>query len=171
LESALIVFEDAKIDLPQYKPKDRPKENEDLLANWDVKFEHMNGEIFNREMNTLIDFKDAKDPAINSFAGEVSYSTTFTNEESFRFITLKDVNQAVSELVINGQPAGMKWYGNHTYDISSFVKSGENTIEIKLTTTLANYAMSLKENPVAAFLTGRYNEPFSSGLVGVELGK
>jgi hypothetical protein len=171
LESALIIFEDAKMDLPQYKFNDKPKESEGLIASWDVKFEHINGEVFNREMKSLIDFKYSKDPAINSFAGDVTYSTTFNNKESFRFLTLKNVNQAVSELVVNGQRVGMKWYGNHSYDISSYVKPGKNSIEIKLTTTLANYCMSLKENPVAAVLTNRYKKPFSSGLVGVELGK
>jgi hypothetical protein len=171
LESALIVFEDAEIDLPQYKFKDKPKENEDLIAIWDVKFEHINGEVFNREMKSLIDFKYSKDPAIQSFSGDVTYSTTFNNEKSFRFLTLKDVNQAVSELIVNGQLVGMKWYGNHFYDISSYVNSGKNSVEIKLTTTLVNYCMSLKENPVATVLTNRYKKPFSSGLVGVELGK
>jgi len=171
LESALIVFENKKIDLPLYKHKEKPVENRELTATWDVKFEHTNGDVFEREMKSLIDFKDTKDTAIIYFAGDVTYSTIIQNDESFRFIALKEVNQAVSELVVNGQQAGMKWYGNHTYDIGSFLQPGENTIEIKLTTTLANYAMSLKENPVAAVLTNRYKKPFSAGLLGVELGK
>ncbi len=171
LESALIIFENRKIDLPLYKHKEKPVENRELTATWDVKFEHTNGDVFEREMRNLIDFKDAEDPAIMNFAGDVTYSTRIENDESFRFITLTEVNQAVSELVVNGQQAGVKWYGNHTYDIRSFLQPGENTIEIKLTTTLANYAMSLKDNPVAAVLTNRYKEPFSAGLTGVELGK
>jgi hypothetical protein len=171
LESALIIFENRKIDLPLYKYNEKPIENKELTAIWDVKFEHTNGDVFEREMRTLIDFKDAEDSAIMNFAGDVTYSTRIENDESFRFITLKEVNQAVSELFVNGQQAGVKWYGNHTYDISSFLQPGENKIEIKLTTTLANYARSLKENPVTAVLTNRYKEPFSAGLTGVELAK
>jgi hypothetical protein len=84
---------------------------------------------------------------------------------------LTDVNQGVSELLINGQPAGMKWYGNHCYDITEFVKQGTNEVEIKLTNTLANYCSSLKNNPVAQEWTSFYNTFVSGGLEGVELGE
>ncbi len=171
LESALIVYEDAKLDLPQYKYKEKPEESTILKATWNVEFDHMNGSVFNREMTDLIDFKTSTDTAITGFAGDVTYSAEFDNEKSFRYITLKEVNQAVTELIINGQHVGVKWYGNHCYDISTYVKPGKNKIEIKLTTTLANYCMTLKDNPVAASLTSNYQKPFSSGLVGVELGR
>jgi len=171
LESALIVFEETRLDLPQYEHKEVPEVNSLLKATWDVDFVHMNGSVFTREMSELIDFKTSADPDITGFAGDVSYSAAFENDGSIRYITLKEVNQAVTELFINGQHVGVKWYGNHCYDISSYVKSGKNKIEIKLTTTLANYCMTLKDNPVAASLTGNYEEPFSSGLVGVELGR
>ena len=154
--------------VPNYSEGRRP---EVLDAIWNVRFEHMNGESFNREMKELIDFKMSDDVAIRSFAGDVIYSTEFDNYKSIRFITLKDVNQGVTELFINGQQVGIKWYGNHRYNISSYVKPGKNKIEIKLTTTLANYCMTLQDNPVAAKLTNRYKEPFSSGLVGVEVGR
>ena len=171
LESALIVFEDARLDLPRYKYREGPEVSSLLKATWNVEFDHMDGSVFNREMTELIDFKTSSDPAITGFAGDVTYSTEFDNEKDFRYITLKEVNQAVTELYINGQHVGVKWYGNHCYDISSYVKPGKNEIEIKLTTTLANYVRTLKDNPVAASLTSSYKEPFSSGLVGVELGR
>ena len=171
LESALIVFEDTRIDLPRYKYKEKPEESSLLEATWKVDFDHMNGSVFSREMSELIDFKTSTDTAITGFAGDVSYSAEFVNDGSFRYITLNEVNQAVSELFINGQHVGVKWYGNHCYDISAYVKPGKNKIEIRLTTTLANYVMTLKDNPVAAGLTNGYKEPFSSGLVRVELGR
>ena len=86
-------------------------------------------------------------------------------------ILLLEVNQAVTELAINGKHVGMLWYGNHTYDISTFLKEGSNKIEIKLTTTLANYCRSLTDNPTAQSWTRSYRTPFSSGLEGVELGE
>ena len=48
---------------------------------------------------------------------------------------------------------------------------GSNKIEIVLTTTLANYCMSLDDNPAAKRWTNSYKFPFSSGLVGVAFSK
>lgn len=171
LESALIIFDDEKIDLPLYKHNEKPTENKELTAIWDVKFEHTNGDVFEREMKSLIDFKSSEDKAIRHFAGDVTYSTRFNNNAAYCFLTLKDVNEAVTQLHVNGELVGMKWYGKHIYDMSAHLQAGENKLEIRLTTTLANYAMSLKENPVTSVLTKRYKKPFSSGLLGVELGK
>ena len=55
----------------------------------------------------------------------------------------------VTELEVNGQPAGVKWYGNHLYDITKHVKQGDNYISIKLTTVLGNYTKSLVNNKAA----------------------
>jgi hypothetical protein len=64
----------------------------------------------------------------------------------------------------------MKWYGNHIYEVGTMWKPGSNRIEIVLTTTLANYCGSLKENQTARAWTRSYKTPVSSGLVGVEWG-
>jgi hypothetical protein len=171
LESALIIYEPAEIELPSYQFAEVPQSVTELDATWDVKFEHGNGEIFSRKMEQLIDFKLSEDEAIRNFAGTVTYSTTFENSGMVKYINLTDVNQGVSELVINGQPAGMKWYGNHCYDITELVKPGTNKVEIKLTNTLANYCSSLKDNPTAQTWTSFYNTLVSGGLEGVELGE
>ena len=101
----------------------------------------------------------------------MTYSSTFENSGTVRYIKLSNVNQGITELKINGKSAGLKWYGNHCYDVSDLVKDGTNNIEIKLTTTLANYCMSLEDNPTAQAWTRNFDTFFSSGLVGVELGE
>jgi hypothetical protein len=171
LESALIVYEPSEMELPSYQFAEAPKSVTALDATWDVTFEHINGEVFSREMTELVDFMHSEDEAIRNFAGTVTYSGKFENSGKVRYINLTDVNQGVSELVINGQPAGMKWYGNHCYDITKSLKSGTNEVEIKLTNTLANYCSSLKDNPTAQTWTSHYNKLVSGGLEGVELGE
>jgi hypothetical protein len=171
LESALIVFEPTKIDLPEYEFKSTSTKTTKLNTSWDIKFEHINGTEFNRKMDELIDFKTSDDEAIRNFAGTVIYTGTFENSGKAKYIKLLEVNQAVTELAINGKHVGMLWYGNHTYDISPFIKEGSNKIEIKLTTTLANYCRSLTDNPTAQAWTRSYRSSFSSGLEGVELGE
>jgi hypothetical protein len=171
LESALVVFEPGKIDLPEYEFHSTATKTTAINTKWDVKFEHVNGTVFNRTMKQLIDFKTSEDETIRTFAGTVSYNGTFENSDNSKYIKLTGVNQGVTELIINDKPVGIKWYGNHCYNISSFVNEGTNQIEIKLTTTLVNYCRSLTDNPTARAWTRNYVTPFSSGLEGVEVGK
>ena len=169
LESALIVYDQRKIDLPEYEFKSFPSSSEALPLNtdWDLKFEHTNGTSFTRRMDQLIDFKDSEDEDINTFSGTVTYTKTFENTGNVRYIILDNVNEAVTELRINDEEAGMRWYGQHCYDISNYLVKGSNKIEIVLTTTLANYCRSLNNNPTAQDWTGSYKSPFSSGLESV----
>lgn len=167
LESALIVYDKRKIDLPVYEFRVLPTSVTALSPAWDVKFEHVNGTVFTRRIERLIDFKDSDEKEINTFAGTVTYTTTFENSGNVRYIKLDNVNEAVTELLVNGKKAGMRWYGMHCYDLSSYLKDGSNKIEIVLTTTLANYCRSLKDNPAAQAWTRSYKSPFSSGLVSV----
>jgi len=170
LESALVVFEPEKMDLPLYSGRAIPVRRQPLEALWEVNFEHVDGSMFTRQMKELIDFRTSADEAIRNFSGTVRYSTIVENSESQDYICLLDVNEGVSELWVNGESAGMKWYGNHTYEVGSLWKPGSNRIEIVLTTTLANYCGSLKENQTARAWTRSYETPVSSGLVGVEWG-
>ncbi len=171
LESALIVYEPAKIKLPQYKFKTEPAKNTSLETSWDVKFEHIDGTVFNRKMENLIDFKTSDDEAIRTFAGTITYSTQIENTGKINYLKLTEVNQDVTELFVNGKAAGMRWYGNHCYDVSDLLEEGTNQIEIKLTNRLANYCQSLTNNPTAEAWTRNYKAPFSSGLEGVEMGE
>jgi hypothetical protein len=171
LESVLIVFDTKNIDLPKYEVKKVVNSFSPLQARWDVQFNHANGTTFERTMKDLVDFKDANDKAIRDFAGVVTYSTILNNNEAIKYIRLSDVNQGVTELYLNGKKVGTRWYGNHLYDVSSFIKEGDNQLEIKLTNTLANYCGSLDKDKVARFWTHFYETPVSSGLVGVEVGK
>ncbi|NQU51410.1 MAG: hypothetical protein HQ522_02615 [Bacteroidetes bacterium] len=167
LESALIVFETKKIELPEYEFNSKSGKPTAFVTTWDVKFEHINGTVFSRKMNQLIDFSSTDDEAIRNFAGTITYSTTFEKPDNIKYIKLANVNQGVTELLINGNNAGMKWYGNHCYDVEKLVKTGANKMEIIVTNTLVNYCMSLADNPTAQAWTRNYKAPFPSGLEGV----
>jgi hypothetical protein len=170
LESALVVFEPEKLDLPKYSAGVISSKRQPLEALWEVRFEHADGNMFTREMEELIDFRTSEEEAIRNFSGTVTYSTDIENSEGRDYICLVDVNEGVSELRINGESAGMKWYGSHMYEVGSLWSPGSNRIEIVLTTTLANYCGSLKENQTARAWTQSYRTPVSSGLTGVEWG-
>jgi len=54
--------------------------------------------------------------------------------------------------------AGMNWYGKPVFNIENAVKTGENLLEIKVTTVLSNYVMSLENNPTAERWTRGYTK-------------
>jgi len=75
----------------------------------------------------------------------------------------------VSELIINGRSAGVKWYGRRIFPLGDFLVKGLNTIEIKVVTSMGNYMKSLTGNPVAQYWTNEKNkiQPLQSmGLIG-----
>ncbi len=135
-----------------------------ISGEWKVTFVPAFGESFSATMS-LADLSESEDEAMRTFAGEVLYENTFVPEETYDYITLGNVNRGVTEVTINGKPLGTRWYGQHRYDVSGLLKVGEeNRIRIKLVTTLANYAKSLKDNPVAA----RWTTNFTSKGEGLE---
>ncbi|HZE85465.1 MAG TPA: hypothetical protein VE035_14215, partial [Puia sp.] len=84
------------------------------------------------------------------FAGTLLYHNTLVINDATgkTLLDLGHIND-VSELEVNEQPMGTRWYGNHVYDISKAVKKGDNYISIKIITTLAAYTKSLKNNKAA----------------------
>ena len=75
------------------------------------------------------------------------------------------MNKGVTEVFLNGEKVGMNWYGKPVFNIEKAVKTGENLLEIKYTTVLSNYAMSLENNPTAERWTRGY-EKIPAGLEG-----
>lgn len=133
---------------------------------WDVILEKVDEQARKTEFKKLIDFKDDLD--LRSFGGVIFYEKRFRVESPQHYHSL-DLGKVfgISELEINGQPLGFKWYGKHIYNLKEMLKPGENTIKIKVTTILGNYAKSLKNNVVAQQWTGTKPQPwYSMGLVG-----
>ena len=76
----------------------------------------------------------------------------------------------ITDVFVNQQPVGVKWFGRRIYDLSSFLKPGKNELEIRLTTTMGNYLKTLKENENAQYWVnrpGREQEIQSMGIVGL----
>ena len=118
--------------------------------------------------DSLQDFKDMADSSYVNFMGTVVYRTTF-NAAKGNLPKVIDLGKVadICELKVNGKDAGTEWFGERKYDISSLVKPGENTIEVKVTTLMGNYIQTLKDNRVAQRFVLRRNQPYvSAGLIG-----
>lgn len=138
-----------------------------LNSQWTLTGHSIDGPVLTRELTTLGDLKDVEEWA--NFCGNLVYKTTLVvTSKGIKWMDLGKVF-GVAELIINGQSAGVKWYGRRIFDIASLLQEGKNNIEVLVTTTMGNYLKSLKDNPVAQFWTneGRTIQPLQSmGMAG-----
>jgi hypothetical protein len=165
-QSMLIVFTNENKGELYPLPKAVRKQPYCIEGPWNVILEKVDEELVKTEFKKLIDFKD--DPKLQSFGGVIFYEKKLRieNPENYNSLNLGKVF-GISELEVNGQPLGFKWYGRHIYELKGALKIGENTIKIKVTTVLGNYVKSLKDNPVAQQWTIVKPQPlYSMGLVG-----
>ena len=88
-------------------------------------------------------------PALARFGGIVEYRTTFSGEtlgENKRLVLdLGEVN-GTTAITLNGEALEARWYGRHMFDVTDFVQPGENELEVRVTTVLANVMKYLEQN-------------------------
>jgi hypothetical protein len=146
--------------LPQIAYREKPVEKP-----WQIRFEHVDGRTYEMESGQLPEFNTLPDSIAMDFAGTIIYKTNFTADAPVSAIQLEEVNRGITEVLINGQSAGVKWYGRHHYDLSGMVRQGQNDLEIRYTTVLANYVKNLQDNPTAERWTRGF-EPVEFGVNG-----
>jgi hypothetical protein len=143
--SQLIVFDTAGdgAELPATPAETAGME----LTGWNLRMEHINGTVQERQLSTPTAL--TADENTRSFAGHLFYEKTLHGDTaSFNLLDLGKV-YGVSEVTLNGEKLGCRWYGRHLYRIPEhLVKAESKTIRIKITTTLGNYFKSNPENRV-----------------------
>ena len=157
LESLLLVFEPAaKDDGRETRDEGRRTQNADdekfveIKSAWQANFLHRITKVtFDKNMDELIDIGKSDDKSLNSFAGTITYRCEFeANDTTYKMLDLGTVH-GVSEVIFNGKNLGVRWYGKHIYDTAGALKTGKNSIEIKVTTHLGNYARTFERNSAA----------------------
>ena len=164
----VLVFDKEKKGASYRPPRRDNVKSIELKNSWSLTGNHVNGTTIKREIHILKDLKEISEWV--NFCGRLTYSTNFqlNSEDKKKWINLGKVF-GVSELLINGENMGAKWYGRRIYQIGKSLKNGNNNIEVRLTTTMGNYMKSLTDNPIAQFWTneGRTIQPLQSiGMLG-----
>ena len=73
----------------------------------------------------------------------------------------------IAEVWVNGQSAGLRWWGEPVYDISGLLHPSDNELVVEVTTLMCNYMRTLTDNSAARrFTLRRGHEPVSAGLLG-----
>jgi len=135
---------------------------------WIAEFHHCrDGYAGKQEMESLTDLKEM--PEYVHFSGTVTYRNEMECDDPAGIILNLGKVYGTSELRINGECCGIKWYGRRIFSIEKYLKPGINTIEVIVTTSMGNYMKSLKDNPVAQYWTnaGTKNQPLQPmGMTG-----
>ncbi len=166
-ESRLIVFTREKKG-PKWNPAPETGPNVITLEGpWEAEFIHSREkQVKTMEMTSLQDLKDTE---FVNFTGTVVYRKKFEpGGLNPVFLNLGQV-YGVSEVFVNGKSCGVKWYGRRIYNITPWVLSGTNEIEIRVTTSMGNYMKTLTDNPTAQKFTvlKTKDQPLQSmGLAG-----
>jgi hypothetical protein len=128
-----------------------------IVGPWNLNLIHVNGTVQSRTLKDLIDLSG--DEELRFFAGSMIYSNHFPVETLNRniFLDLGHLH-SVSRVEINGRSIGIRWYGDHRYNVSDALVVGTNELRIQVVSTLGNYMKSLTTNETA--LVWSRNVPF-----------
>ena len=149
-ESVLIVFECSEATKRPQLSETTPTALhnnvfDDLSHDWDIELVHARLDTtIHAHFDTLFDLKDH--PETQHFAGTIVYRKTIQNNGNNLDLGLVE---GVSKVFVNGQSAGVKYYGRRIYDIGDLLHEGDNDLEIRITTTLGNYLKTFtkEDNP------------------------
>ena len=98
------------------------------------------------------------------FMGTVTYTAKVNlGKDLPRYINLGRVCD-ICELKVNGKDLGVQWFGRRVYDLSGILHEGENIIEVKVVTLMANYTGAQKDGSIAKKWTKGATP--SMGLIG-----
>ena len=167
-ESLLVVF-DKHRNGKAFEPL--PLTGNNTLAldrDWNLELMHSLENTTTRfKLDALVDMKE--DSRLKDFTG----AGVYTKEINISTVTKTVLNmgnvQGISELSVNKQLVGIKWYGRRVFDITKWLQAGSNEIEVRVVTTMGNYLKTLKNNESAQFWVnrpGREQEIQSMGLIG-----
>ena len=142
-----------------------PLSGKDTVAvkGWDLELRNPQTDtLLTAHMDELQDLEKTED--FKNFMGTVVYKAKVNLDSALpSYINLGSVCD-VCELKVNGVDLGVQWFGRRVYDISGAVRQGENEIEVKVTTRMANYTGSDEGNKIAFKWTKGLRVP--AGLVG-----
>ncbi len=145
---------------------------------WDVAFQPNRGAPAKATLNALASWHENPDAGVKYFSGTGTYTKTIqAPAEWFQtgaklWLDLGDVKN-LAEVTVNGKPLGIFWKAPFRVDVSTALKPGANTLEIKVTNLWVNRLVGDQQPDVAKKYTYtaqqfyRADSPLlPSGLIG-----
>ena len=145
---------------------------------WDLAFQAGRGAPARISLDTLSSWSDSSDPGVKYFSGIGTYSKTIEAQADwFRtgvklWLDLGDVKN-LAEVSVNGQPLDIVWKTPFRVDVTSALKAGANTLEIKVANLWVNRLIGDQQPGAAKKYTytavefyGADSPLLPSGLIG-----
>ena len=171
-QSLLIILEESNESLESQASQWHPAYHEGqhyfpIRTPWHVTLHHAT-QGWTRD-TVMTDLCDLRQTQFKDFAGTITYTTQLPYD-SLGPDPIFDLGAVydICELIVNGESCGVKWYGERIYDnVAPHMRPGDNTITVKVTTTLNNYIHTLTDNGVVQHFVLKRNVPTTpAGLVG-----
>lgn len=167
LESVVIVFDNEdKTESIVPEEVEPVKEAFEINGDWEVTLKTPDQSLKTLTLNELIPIEEMEE--MGHFGGEIMYKIQFNVISNvYSTLVIGEVHET-AEIFLNGNNIGVSWWGNNHFDLNKKLRKGRNTLEIKVTTLLANYCASLKDNGTAQYWTSLYKDktPVRCGLAG-----
>lgn len=154
LQSVFVVFRERTS--VREKNSDRTINSKSIVQlsdGWNITFKPVGGNnVFEISTDTLFDWSLSDDMRIEYFSGTALYSKKvhLSRKEMKKVkqvcMDLGNVGGIVS-LRINGKDVGILWKHPYKADITEYINSGNNLIEIEVTNTLTNLLIGDEQNP------------------------
>ncbi|TAD81209.1 MAG: hypothetical protein EAY75_18050 [Bacteroidetes bacterium] len=123
-----------------------------MSGTWRVRFSPKLDVPFEITMDSLKDFSLYNDTRIKYFAGTAVYAqqielnTAAIREDSRAILDLGEMHD-IAVVKVNGKQAGVLWYPPYRIDVTEYVQSGSNAIEIEVTNNWANRLIGDEQYP------------------------
>lgn len=120
-----------------------PTPVKELSGPWEVRFQHLPGVPLKSIMTELISWHLSGDSALRYYSGTASYRKSFTMPEDVQisgksyFLRLNHVKE-IAEVYLNGYKLGLHWHTASQFDITPFLRPGENHIVIDVVNSINN---------------------------------
>jgi hypothetical protein len=153
-ESVFVIFPTRETNYAKLPERNIRKETlVELTGKWTVFFQPKIGDKpFKQNFSVLTDFSKHNNAAIQYFSGTAIYEKTIriraADLDANKRISL-DLGKLydIAELEVNGQRVGVLWHPPYCSDITSFLKTGANTLRIHVTNNWANRLIGDEQYP------------------------
>ena len=147
----------------------------DISDGWNMNFVNdWLGIDFSLENQRLYDWSKTADDRVKFYSGTVDYSTKFVLDEACDdlYLNFEDV-KVMATVKLNGHDVGTIWCPPYRINISDFVKTGENVLEVSVSNLWVNqliYQAQKKPEERSTWLLEENIDPkhplMKSGLIG-----
>ncbi|WP_167619353.1 glycosyl hydrolase [Maribellus sediminis] len=125
----------------------------ELSGDWTVSFQENRGAPEQIVLPELKSLHTHPEDGVKYFSGTATYHKTFVADSSLIsgekrvFLDLGRI-AVIAEVVLNGKELGIVWKPPYRYDITEFVKEGENELQVKVTNQWPNRLIGDEQLPV-----------------------